>query len=225
MLPEKNKIFIDFGLGSGYIADTAKGYFLQIQHSIKQKEYLQHKITKLQELGFNPSFKEEYRENSYSKYFVRSTCYTKYAKTAYKYLYNKKRKTLDKSLLSVCDRRSLAYWYMDEGCVDYYDKVRTGDKLYQYEIPFVRAYRLVTHTHSKEELDLVCEWFKEKYAIIARPTKVINFRKDQYNISITLQQSKDIFKSLIEDYIVESMNYKLKYPHSLKGIPYTLIVP
>lgn len=221
MLPEKHKVFVDFGIGDGFIADTRKGYYLQMQHSIKQKEYLLHKVSILQEYGFNPSFTEEYRENSYGKYFVKSTCYTSSAKTAHKYLYNKKVKTIDKSLLSVLDRVSLAYWFMDDGCVDHYNKSRNKDTVYVYETPFARSYRFATHSFTVEENVLIQQWLKEKYNIIAG----VSYQKGKPFISISQMQSKDIFKHLIEDYIIDAMRYKIQYPHSLKGIPYVIATP
>lgn len=216
MLPEKHKIFIDFCIGDGYITDTKKGYSLQIQHSAKQREYLLHKVTILQEYGFNPSFTEEYRENSYGKHFVKSVCYTAHAKTAHKYLYNRKIKTIDAALLQVLDRKSLAYWYMDDGCVDHYNKMRTGDVLYTYETPFARSYRFATHSFTIDENRLIQEWLHERFNIAAN----INYQKGLPFISISQIPSKDAFKHLIEDYIIDTMRYKIQYPHSLKGIPY-----
>lgn len=221
MLPEKHKVFVDFGIGDGYIADTSKGYFLQMNHSAKQREYLLHKVGILQEHGFNPSFTEEYRENSYGKHFVKSVCYTKYAKTAHKYLYNRKVKTIDKSLLAVCDRKTLAYWFMDDGCVDHYNKLRSGNNVYLYATPFVRSYRFATNSFTVAECDLFCSWLKERFAIVAK----VNLQKGKPIINISQQPAKDMFRALIEDYVIDSMRYKIQYPHSLKDIPYQVVTP
>lgn len=221
MLPEKHKIFVDFGIGDGFIADTTRGYFLQMQHSAKQREYLLHKVKKLQEFGFNPSFTDEYRENSYGKNFVKSVCYTKEAKTAHKYLYNKKVKTIDKSLLNVLDRMSLAYWFMDDGCVDHYNKLKTGSTVYVYETHFARTYRLATHSFTIEENILIQQWLKERFNIVAN----VNYQKNKPFVSISQKPSKDIFRHLIEDYIIDNMRYKIQYPHSLKGISYVTALP
>ena len=222
MLTERIKVFVDFGLGDGYIGGSdAKGYFLDMGHSIKQRDYLEHKVSVLAELGFNPSFKEEYKEDSYGKHFVKSRCYAKEAKTAHKYLYNKRTKRLDSALLRICDRKTLAYWFMDDGCVDHYNRSRTGDKVYVYETPFARSYRFATHSFSKEECLLFCEWMYERFNIRAK----VNLQRGLPYINISQQRSKDVFRHIVEDYIVDSMQYKIKYPHSLKGIPYSVITP
>jgi len=222
MLPQETKLIIDLALGDGYIGGSdAKGYFFRCVHGIKQTEYVDHKKGLFEDAGLNPrAFYRDVKTSYGGGPFYGFQVCSKHAKTAKKYLYNKGIKTLDKNVLSVLDRKSLAYWFMDDGCVDHYNKLKSGGRLYIYETPFARAYRIATHAHHLDEVQLACDWLYEKYAIVAKPTKVS--RPGQYNLSITLQKSKDIFISLIEDYVIPSMYYKIKYPHSLKGIPYTI---
>jgi len=223
MLPLEVKLIIDLSLGDGYIGGSdAKGYYYRCVHSIKQRDYVDHKAEMFRNIGFTVNPTERFSESSFGKHFYGFVVYTKHAKTAKKYLYNQKVKTIDKNLLSMLDRRSLAYWFMDDGCVDHYNKSKSKStgKLYTYETPFARAYRFATHAHTLQELELLCSWYYEKYAIVAKPARTN--RAGQYNTSITLKPSKDIFISLIKDYVIPSMEYKVKYPHSLKGVNYTI---
>ena len=85
-----------------------------------------------------------------------------------------------------------------------------------YETPFARSYRFATQSFTTDENKLIQAWLQERFSITAS----INYQKGKPFISISQKPSKDAFKHIIEDYIIDTMHYKIQYPHSLVGIPY-----
>lgn len=230
-IPSDVKVLIDLALGDGWIGyasgvvneDNANPR-MTIGHSIKQYEYLVHKKKLLESYGFKTTFSTHiaaYGKNKgleYCSLYVH-TCPA--LKTAHKWLYNKKKKVLDKALLRQIDVQTLAYWFMDDGTARlarYLKKNHTDHSVqYTYELPKINAYKFCTCDHTYEENALFVDCLKERFDIEAKVLKDGKF----FSVHIFAITEKDKFRYLIEPHIIPSMYYKIAYPHGFAGVPYT----
>lgn len=225
MLPEKVKVIIDLALGDGCIhfnSPGSKNPAFTIGHGMKQAVYAQHKANLLREYGF------DVRENVYvattgknkGKSFYRVYLpASPEIHTAYKWVYNKGRKSLDKALFRNIDVRTLAYWFMDDGCAKKTNRIKRGNINYVYAKPKTNAYKFSTNCFSEAECFLFSRWLEESFGIHSTVTTTSRGPL----VMIYQIESKDIFRSLIEPYIIESMRYKIEAPHSFKDIPFTIV--
>lgn len=220
MLPDKIKILIDMTIGDGSVSkrkEAKNSYQFEIVHGEKQFEYLEKKCSILKEYGYPAKIMTyDYKDRtSTSRNYSRIRFCTKEAHTVHKYIYNKGRKGIDKSLLSVLDRRSLAYWFYDDGNTSSRNIRKKGKYVYVFEKPWVWTYSICVAGVPYEEAELIRDWLKEKFSIHSTV-------QDKLHPKIAIQntRSKDILKMLIEDYVTESVRYKISYPHTRIGIPY-----
>lgn len=233
MIPENIKCIIDFTLGDGYISyiETGKRQArLKIDHSIKQREYLWHKIEVLNSYGFygHESIQtrvikgKEYQTVSYvTKVYPEIT-------TAHKWMYNSGRKAIDNALIRQLDAKSLAYWFMDDGSgpKTYRSSSIVNGKRYTYKYsePKIERYTLATYNCTRDELQLIQNWLFQKYNIITH-VKLDKRAKTCLGafLSIDNIDNKDIFRSIIQPYIIPSMKYKIEGAHTFKGIHYSQV--
>ena len=206
MIPANIKWIVDFSLGDGgiYYNDTKLPIY-QETHSEKQTEYINHKKDVLLSLGYNMSI-YNYSIRGYRCVRLRSKTHKDFD-TAHKWIYNKNRKSIDKALLRQLDARSLAYYYMDDGDVNKKHTIIDN-------ITYTKAahYRLATLNMSISELELFRLWLLEKFNIQSNKYQQGN----GYRLYISRTESKDIFREIIEPYIVPSMMYKINIPHTFK---------
>ena len=164
--------------------NNAQGSF---NHCIDQIEYAMHKQYLLNRFIKEVKIVKKV-DNRYtpSKKYEQAYCYIK-ASTALNNLYSKiyknKIKYIDKDLLYKLDGRGIAIWYMDDGSYDDY------------------GYILCTESYSNEDVQLVQQFFKDKFNINT------SIRKN--NEIYIKADSKEKFKDLIKPYIIPSMEYKL----------------
>lgn len=223
MLPENIKVLLDLGIGDGSITKQPNGNCsFTIVHSMKQAVYAKHKAELLRAHGFSVN------ENIYTatsgknagKQFYRVYARVNPAiKTAYKWLYNKGKKTLDKALFRQLDARTLAYWFMDDGSAKTtnYQKEDWGRRV--YERRKVSSYMFATDGFTFEECRLMQNWLLEKFGIVSTLAR----NKSNYRVAISNIPSKDKFREIVEPYVIDSMHYKLDYPHTFVGIKYFLV--
>lgn len=154
-------------------------------HCINQKDFIEHKQKLLNRFVKSPRYQSKYDKRvnkSYSSYF----CYIMASlalEELYPKVYNNKIKYIDKDLLYKLDGRGIAIWYMDDGSYSEY------------------GYILCTNAFSDQDLNIIQEFFKEKFDINT------SIRKD-HTIYIKAD-SKQKFKDLISPYMIDSMMYKL----------------
>lgn len=212
MLPDKVKILIDFGIGDGSLSKRKEGqnsYQFEVAHGPAQEIYLKTKAEILQSYGYNANP----RFYSYNTDYWRVRFCTSEAKTAYKYLYNSGKKELDKACFSVMDRRSLAYWFFDDGNASYKTVRKKGKYVYVFEKPWLNNYTICMKGMTRNACELTSVWLLEKYGI----------RSGLYAVNVIGihdNKSKDMFRGLIEDFVTPDLAYKLQYPHSRVGIPF-----
>ena len=155
-------------------------------HCVRQKEFIEFKHQMLQrftsDIREKKSIDYRFKNPEYYSYYM----YIKSSKALndlYPKVYKNKVKYINKELLYKLTGLGIATWYMDDGSNGHY------------------GYILCTNSFSKEDLQLIQNFFKEKYDINT------TIRKD--NTIYIKADSKQKFKNLVSPYIIESMKYKL----------------
>lgn len=180
----ERSVIIGSILGDGYmrIVPGRSDAFLEINHSLKAKEYVDYKFKILKR--FCKSHPKERETNEGRQAYRFFTKQHKSFTEIYAMFYKNGRKIIPKNL--ELDPVSLSIWYMDDG-----SKSRERDiYLNTQQFSVLDQKRLV-----------VC---LRKLGINAR----LNKDKKYYRIRI-LKESIMVFMNLIKPYIVSSMQYKL----------------
>ena len=108
---------------------------------------------------------------------------SEYLTTLYYKFYHNNKKIIPKDLLYTLDGLGIAVWFMDDG--------------YKYG----NSFGIATNCFTKEDLEMVKEFFKVKFNIN------ISIHKD---LTIYIKaESKETFVNLIKDYIHPDCLYKL----------------
>lgn len=174
-------------LGDTHLSHNSKNIHGSFNHCIKQKELAEFKQQYLNRFTNQVRIVKKYDKRlkvpNYEQYY----CYIK-ASTAlnaiYDKIYNNNTKYINKELLYKLDGLGIAIWYMDDG-----SKPKYG------------GYLLCTMNFSNSDLNIIQEFFKQKFDINT------TVRKDK---SLYIKaNSKEKFKELIKPYIIPSMMYKL----------------
>ena len=185
---EKRAILLGMAIGDGNIYSNKKGAGLIIRHCNAQIEYLLYKKEILESIYNTPiNIIKVQNGNQIAK------CDTKRFRIYRKWLYPNNVKTIS-NVLHFLDIHSVALWYMDDGSLT--AKKKDGK---------IHGYELTLNTYvSKEENQLLINWFKKTYNIQFTQTK----GKGKYRLRMGTKEAKK-FCSLIKPYIIPSMFYKL----------------
>lgn len=169
-------------------------YEFVICHSQKQEDYLDHKLKVFHSLMGGKVPNKSY-ENIKNKYFsVRFSRCDKVFSVLHKYLYSKNnKKFFTQRVLSYLNEQSIAFWYMDDGCLT----INPSKKSFEM--------RLYTY-FSEEEADNCLEYFINTWGI--SPKKRKYNKTGQFNLVFNTTESRK-FEDLIGKYIIPSMEYKL----------------
>ena len=124
----------------------------------------------------------------------------KYFRQMHRVLYPKGQKVFTEKLLGYLTDYSLALFYMDDGN-------GTVCKNNKTKKPCGCMTRLSTYC-SKEEAELLRDWFNQKYQIT--PKFDIDRRNNKYSLRFNTKESKD-FVAIVSPYIFQSMKYKLDH--------------
>lgn len=182
----KKQISLIYGslLGDGYmrIMDGRKDAFLEINHSIKAKNYVDWKYNILKNICISEPKQRDTNDGriAYRFFTKQSSELTK----IYNLFYKNKRKVIPKSL--VLDPVILAVWYMDDG-----SKTSTSD-IY-----------LNTQQFSEKDQKYLLHLLRQ-IGVKAR----LNKDKKYYRIRI-LKESIKTFMDFVKNEIENSMRYKL----------------
>lgn len=180
-------------LGDGFLNFKYKdekvlGNFRFIEeHGEKQEEYLRYKGEILKNLlsksGISCRERIDTRfKNPNYKIFTLRTRAILDLEDFYNMFYNKRKKIVPKDL-TLLTPFALAIWFMDDGC-DHFP-----------------GYKLSTNNFSKEEVIRLSKYLKNKYLL----DTTINNKNEIYIKS----NSARLFTSLIQEYVIDSMKYKL----------------
>lgn len=194
---EKRSILIAMCIGDGHIHKClrSKSASLKIQHSIKQKDWITTKYDWTISLlgGFKPTLKE-FNNSGYPR--IRFQKAHRYFRVLRKWLYHNNDKIITRKILNYLDLRGLAIWYMDDGGLS---AKKINDKIHAYE--------MFLNTHeTKENNQVIIDYFKEVWGI--QWTQVKN--KGSYRLRMGTKEAKK-FTTLIEPYIIPSMQYKINF--------------
>lgn len=157
-------------------------------HCLTQEEFIFTKYEYLKNISTKPRLVDKYDERfkvpSYQQWYW-------YINTnpalngIYQQFYKNKIKFIDRDLFSKIEPLGLAIWYMDD-----------GSKYQDYG-----GYLFCTHGFTKEDINIIQEVLLLKFNI----NTSVNSKNGLYILS----ESRNIFKELIDPYIVNSMKYKL----------------
>ena len=180
----ERSIIIGSILGDGYmrIMPGRSDAFLEINHSVKAKDYVDYKFNKLKRICESAPKERATNEDRHAYRFF--TKQHKDLTTLYGLFYKNKRKIIPKNL--ELDPMSIAIWYMDDG-----SKSRDSD-VYLNTQQF-------SLTDQRKLLNCL-----RKFGINAR----LNKDKKYYRIRI-LKESIKNFMSIVAPHMAPSMKYKL----------------
>lgn len=165
---------------------SARGSFT---HCIKQEEYALYKAKLLEGLCTKPQYKNTKKQILKGKNITSTKQIhigfrsSPYLLNIWKLVYIDGKKTITKDYLDLCDEKSLALYYFDDG---YLTKNNTA--------------RITMYSFSDDERKLFSEWMFDKFNIESTyPNNIVHIRK----------KSANTFFNLIKPYCVQSMQYKL----------------
>lgn len=174
-------------LGDGCIIKDQNKYFrLSLGHGSKQLEYLQYKVDILNQYHLGRKItKWTHKSNKYKQGF----CISYHTKSANHPIFKKYREIFypqnKKSInsLNQISARSLAIWFMDDGC-----KCKA-------------SYQIYTDSFSVEELENLIYILNRDYSL--------EFTYDKNNVLYLKKSNIQKFNSLIIPYLLPCFNYKL----------------
>jgi len=180
-------------LGDANLRTKSGNYTGKIEHSIKQKDYCLWKYEIFKNLSLDVTYSDRvyFRDKTQkiqSIYFQFK--HNQELGWFYHQFYDSGKKQVTKELLEYLTPFAIAIWFMDDGTYNHY------------------CCSLCTDSFNKESVELLVDFFKEKYGIITH----VNKRNRIYFDAIT--RSK--FLELISSYVHESMKYKLEFKKNTK---------
>lgn len=224
MISKNIKTVIDLTLGDGSLRKREHDTFpiFDTTHTIRQKQYAEHKANKLRSAGLTVISKEYAGtgKNIGKQYYRVYSHQHPINHTAHKYLYNSGRKAIDKHLLRILDVESFAYLFLDDGgpSTAIYNLDKTLKRI--YERRFATRYSIATQSFTYAENILLVEWMKEKLNLAGH---VYQERNGHCLIYVRGIENMNLLRALILPYATEDMLYKFSYPHGSSGIQYTTV--
>lgn len=189
----QRQIIIGKLLGDGHLETQNKGrtYRLKIEHSIKQKEYVDWLYQEFKEWVLTPPQmkKQEVDGKIYKKYWFNTVSHGSLRFYAQQF-YSGKKKIVPKLIHRWLTPMSLAVWFMDDGSI---------------KSKYHRARIINTQGFTKKEIQRLIDVIKNKYSVQCKLRK----QKEGYQIMI-LAESIDRFVRLIKKFVHPSMTYKIK---------------
>lgn len=186
---------IGMWLGDGYITKHGRGNsFLGCQHSKNQKEYLEYKKQRLEELGFKIS-KTYDVSNNYGDAYRFEMRNPELLNQLRSVLYPKNNKTVKRKWLNYLNAESLAIWFMDDGSL-----TKRGKSAYA---------SLHTNSFNKKEHDIIIRYFKQVWKIT--PTLRIVKRRDRdqtFFLTFSVEETKKLI-DIVKPFVIDSMKYKV----------------
>lgn len=189
---KQKEILVGIILGDGHLETQNSGitYRLKVEHSIKQKEYVDYLYQIFKEFTISP-LKERTRISlgkelkSYGFTTISSGIFRFYGQQ----FYHNGKKVMPKIISKMFSPKSLAMWFMDDG---------------SYKSVHHRTYIIHANCYTKDELELIKSVFEKKFGI-----KVgIHKQYSQWRLYV-YSESAQLFKKIIEPYILPSLRYKL----------------
>lgn len=186
-------------LGDGYLN---KHGGLNIEHSIKQEEYVQWKNDLLSKIfkdkaGRRSLFYRERLDKRTNKVYKQVSCHKqhKYLKLLRRWIYTPE-KTYTRKLLDYLTPEALAIWFMDDGNLRGYISKKTKQ---------VASIQVSLYIHCPiDQAKIVQKYFEEKWGVVFKLYR--NF--DVYYLCANTENGNK-FLDIIRPYVIPSMKYKV----------------
>lgn len=188
----QKQIIVGKLLGDGQL-ETVNGrtYRLKIEHSIKQKDYVDWLYQELKDFTSSaPKIKlQKVQGQEYNKIWF-NTRYSGSLRFYAKQFYRNGRKVVPKLIYRWLTPLSLAVWFMDDGSI---------------KSALHKARIINTQSFDKESVKRLINVLKKKFGLECKMRK----QKEGYQIMI-LAEFADRFAKIIKNFVHPSMQYKLK---------------
>jgi hypothetical protein len=179
-------------LGDGHLETVTRDqtYRLKVEHSLKQKEYVDWLYAQWKDfIKREPYLKEKMlHEKKFSCYGFTTHSSGEFRFYAQQF-YKGRKKVIPKLFAKLIDPVALAIWFMDDG---------------SFKSIHHKTYIIHAIGYTKSELEIVQKVLDKKFGIKI----TLHKQYDRWRIYF-LSETADKFKKLIEPYIVPSMKYKL----------------
>lgn len=188
-------MFIAAAIGDGHIS---KGGTLSIAHSTKQQAYLEYKANLLKPFLTKRGIvnKTTGVGNMYTQ--VKFCCkVSKFSKAVRRALYKDGKKVITRKILNRLSPEHIAIWWMDDGSCSL-QKTKDG-KVHG-------SISTLSTCTSREENQVIIDWFFEKYGIKFNQRKM----KNHFALVCGTREGRKL-RDLIEPFVIDSMKYKLSY--------------
>jgi len=192
----QKQLLIGSTLGDGFL-NKHNAYYTN--HSIKQSEYIHHKMEVLSSIhsgSYHHTDGIDPQGNPTKAISFTTGCNRYIVKLRKEFYPNDGKKVFPYELcMKYLENEGLAYWYMDDGSWK----------------PSHHMARLYVDGFEKTEIDKIVGFFDAKYNLDARIHKSrikLNTDIQLYNIAFT-RESSDRFVELVRPYIISSMTYKI----------------
>jgi len=191
---KQKEVLIGLILGDGFLQATGKkNARLRLEHSAKQKSYLDWKVEVFKNFmqsepkrmdRFHPTWKK-----TYSYYRCQSQSTPVFGKFK-RLFYQGNRKVIPENIQSLLKApQTLAVWYMDDGSLYH------RDRMAEIYLP----------SYSKEELKKLLEALKINFELEPR----VKIKKKKYPVfSFGVEQTQKLL-DIIKPYIIPSLEYKI----------------
>jgi len=202
---KKRGILYGLALGDGHLSyrpQRGSNCELIVGHSTKQAEYIHHKADLL--LSVTGGSRANIRP---TKTFLKSTGKSyrglrfskthKYFNQMHRVLYPKGKKVYTRKILDFLTEEGLALWFMDDGSM-------RCNRNKEGEVTSLFA-DITTHC-SKEELEIIQEYFREEWGIDVKASK----SKGAWNVRFNTKACHRL-ASFIWPHMIPSMEYKLRH--------------
>jgi LAGLIDADG DNA endonuclease family len=188
----QKQIIVGKILGDAHLETQNNGrtYRIKIEHSIKQKTYVDWCYSELQDLTLSaPKTKSKLSYNTQITSYGFTSIATDSLRFYGQQFYVDKVKVIPKIIDKLLTPLSIAIWFMDDGSI----------KSKQH-----KSYVIHTNGYTKSDLEKIVYVFKKKFNIRVG----IHKQYEQYRLYI-YTESAEAFKKLIEMHVLPELQYKL----------------
>lgn len=194
----KKSLLIGLVLGDGHL-NSNSGVALEIEHSAKQKFYLEYKNKLISELLNCKQCNIYYRK---SKDCYKISKGHPYFRVLKKWIYDNKEKRFSTKLLNYLTPEAIAIWFMDDGT--------HGKEYYPNDKSRIRSHKFILYTFTnKEDTQNIIDFFKNKYDIKFYPIwRKMKDGSTKAYLQCRTKEGRKLSK-LIRPYIIPGMEYKI----------------
>lgn len=185
------RLLLSMCIGDGSVGKNGK---IEIWHSINQEDYVRYKASLIKPLLTHDGLL--YRDSGNFKQVGFRVKISDYTKLLRRILYTNGKKTISQKILNKLEPIHLAIWWMDDGsCSMEYCKPNNNIR---------SSISTLSTCISKEENQVIIDWFKSKYDIQFGQRKM----KNNYALVCRLKEGRKL-ANIVRDFIIPSMEYKI----------------